>query len=1269
METAETMMDVFDWEIRTPEVSDLVASSALSEDVTPDVANTQQAHTTTESRQSGSRLLGDVYQGRRCSSTVDISASVAERLGYQLKLFRRKVYGKLNGRDIKGIGTISLAVKNLKGEAEFQEALVWEDKHVTFDIRFHRSIASRFLKETHEIPQSTNRIAYKGDDRLNQPLVPPPPSPVEAGETMMNLEYSTEGITHLNWGNLTRESLGVMQWITPTLQHQQDFGQAYEKEVHLEDLELRDVAIRNAAEGAKFDQFSIVDSGYESALASLGSRERPKDVPKVDQDSKEGPRPDDDAFTSYTSSTTDEKSVRGYVQEFAEGICNNLGLDRRKDEWNSISENLPMLIKAFAIKMGHCSDTRLHRTVMQFVHKHCADIIAAIAALMSEEDEHLDSRHQSDGLGGMSLSEKMALWAEKDGAQSELAEEAPFEGVSDDEDSRFDVIEISKYRSLVTESPPYRWLLSTLRKEMLLGVSSFNSKPKNEIKERILSELPPGVISKRKAPLVYHMKFHIPWDSATLLNGADGAAPNEGALRSFPTFTADSGWIHATSAEEYLQQMWPSSGRHLVHFMQQLVDSGGYPVCETLPDKIELSACASDTALELTVCGPAFSVAEYGEQIAWLGAATQRLPENGATSYSPYVAQIQVDNGGSDADRPKKMAHCTLGFRSGAVSKGHGSESTPWEGMLGNCVVVQGFPITQRPAPCSGIDAPFGVVKEIAGGGVIVHSERTSLWKLLPHEALDGVKLSGGEDWGIPKQSRRMFTFDTCRHFVVHRNWASVRDDYDEKTRQSSSTEAWTNNIGHKRKPKLLDKALVHGTSTPARLHLIRNQMRSSSSTAPDTTPKPKSNNLSFREIWSQEPESEATSGSISTPISQEESIDTEMLSFSDRSERVDRFPFESDIGEILGKSLYRLLGEWQETLGNQRSPGEADQTTGAPPIQSSISSSGVSRSSKRSRDSGNGSSLGEGSSARTSIKRRKVVARKFLACPFWKLDCGKHWRCSNLRMKRIKDVKQHLWRSHTPEFYCERCFEEFEDSNSRRRHIMADQPCPANLDGRLDGVSHEQRTRLPKNLKRGRPDEEQWYGIWDILFENTPRPDSPYIGFESMQDFSQWREHCRERGPAIVTDLVLNHLDEWNTVSSAERRTQIFQIVQGGFSELFEESQPTSTSALRQAAPELGENPSIETGSSAGELQPKLLGASWEENSNYFSIDQQGTQGGENVGDLSASQEPGLGLDIPAGPAAMEDWNVPERSMGTWMDGGMGESSGWDFWESLRNT
>lgn len=120
---------------------------------------------------------------------------------------------------------------------------------------------------------------------------------------------------------------------------------------------------------------------------------------------------------------------------------------------------------------------------------------------------------------------------------------------------------------------------------------------------------------------------------------------------------------------------------------------------------------------------------------------------------------------------------------------------------------------------------------------------------------------------------------------------------------------------------------------------------------------------------------------------------------------------------------------------------------------------------------------------------------RSQFACPFQKLDSHKHHDCLKYELKRIKDVKQHLYRRHKqPDYYCARCFAVFKTADTRDEHARS-KDCDVLKNPGFEGISEEQKNRLNKSSSRGLDPQEQWFEMWDIIFPDEPRPSSAWVG------------------------------------------------------------------------------------------------------------------------------------------------------------------------------
>jgi len=131
----------------------------------------------------------------------------------------------------------------------------------------------------------------------------------------------------------------------------------------------------------------------------------------------------------------------------------------------------------------------------------------------------------------------------------------------------------------------------------------------------------------------------------------------------------------------------------------------------------------------------------------------------------------------------------------------------------------------------------------------------------------------------------------------------------------------------------------------------------------------------------------------------------------------------------------------------------------------------------------------------------------RYWACPFFRRNENSNLSCLRLELKRIVDVRQHIKRHHMP-IRCPRCHDLFQSKKERDTHVRLRQ-CRASDasasneadDGAWDSIAMRGMAERGSNS-----DERRWYRIWEILFPNSPHPESPYIG----QEFSERLERAR---------------------------------------------------------------------------------------------------------------------------------------------------------------
>lgn len=198
--------------------------------------------------------------------------------------------------------------------------------------------------------------------------------------------------------------------------------------------------------------------------------------------------------------------------------------------------------------------------------------------------------------------------------------------------------------------------------------------------------------------------------------------------------------------------------------------------------------------------------------------------------------------------------------------------------------------------------------------------------------------------------------------------------------------------------------------------------------------------------------------------------------------------------------------------------------------------STGLKQSRKRTSDQGNPSKQGGAKRAKTSsdeVRQVKEEDKRFFACPFWKKDPIKHRDCFR-GVKRIRDVKQHLRRSHQQPVFCLRCGMEFGDQEAAlSEHLRAAELCEIRYFQHPEGITSVHQKALKRYSPRGEDKAAQWYVIWDYLFPGgpngkppPPRPSSPYVDEDLSEDMSSFRQFTHREGwRALANDPDLSYV------------------------------------------------------------------------------------------------------------------------------------------------
>ncbi|KAK1467666.1 hypothetical protein CCUS01_07197 [Colletotrichum cuscutae] len=189
----------------------------------------------------------------------------------------------------------------------------------------------------------------------------------------------------------------------------------------------------------------------------------------------------------------------------------------------------------------------------------------------------------------------------------------------------------------------------------------------------------------------------------------------------------------------------------------------------------------------------------------------------------------------------------------------------------------------------------------------------------------------------------------------------------------------------------------------------------------------------------------------------------------------------------------------------------------------------------------------------------------KFLACPLLRKDPEQYAACAMLRLRRIRDVKQHMRRGHSPSaYYCPICWKTFRGTEDRDRHIV-ERSCDAPAVPGPPWITQEQATLLEGRVSNG-PTEDQWFSVWDIVCPGLPHPTPAFCFLGRMvEDISAMRrERWEEEGRHIVEDLVSQQEALLQQPLTEESRNLVLRCIIDAVSHVLEQPDVTRAGRIR---------------------------------------------------------------------------------------------------------
>lgn len=266
-----------------------------------------------------------------------------------------------------------------------------------------------------------------------------------------------------------------------------------------------------------------------------------------------------------------------------------------------------------------------------------------------------------------------------------------------------------RYHEFISGTSAYTWLLSRLRQE--LDLSSSESDIMTGIRDTILSSLPPHRVSRKCSSETYTLIFEVDWNPRAFIEDQRYEVENGRAIGMVLTLTGSTKDAQALNCAEYLTQTWPLTGSRILQLVRDVVRSGAGS--QDLPDNTKLTARMHNSKLIAEASGTAYSLAEIGEQLAWLGASLRLSPNKTGVVYCrPEISPIVTDRGQSSSSNGR----WNLAFKfESEVQPQSQSNGCCWLNLFSNLVIVKGYPIPTRPEYNTGLEITLDVVSELIG--------------------------------------------------------------------------------------------------------------------------------------------------------------------------------------------------------------------------------------------------------------------------------------------------------------------------------------------------------------------------------------------------------------------------------------------------------------------------------------------------------------------------------------------------------------------------
>ncbi|KAF5264211.1 hypothetical protein FOXYS1_5008 [Fusarium oxysporum] len=436
----------------------------------------------------------------------------------------------------------------------------------------------------------------------------------------------------------------------------------------------------------------------------------------------------DESATEY--STTSSTGVsRTYISRFADHLASHTrSMSVNKGTQDRVSEALPHLLKAFALQVGHQAQAPLNTAAMVFAHKYRSKIAEAFKSIRFHHDNE-ETVTFTESMGkGYYQQINIDNWRNEveTGPAYEPDEErrptSPELSIAEEEDED-DLTNspLLMYEDDILASKAFEWLLARLMKEFQLIPTEPNNMKR--IGTEILSALPSHrSISRKTLPPTCSVTIDLDWNLSQFFERQQYPKLPHEVFDGVITLTGSYHDAQAATCAQYLLQTWPSTAQTFIQLLKDLLAGDeGCPTMKTFSDGTTLKVRASSSTFIAEVNGEVATIAEIGEQLAWLGAAFRNSPEEKGLVYCTPEISIQGSSSTNAETKTSPEIVFKIQFTMERIKEEQDINGQCWHSLFMNPVIVKGYPIPQRDERNIGLEASLDILTGLARAHQIQH--------------------------------------------------------------------------------------------------------------------------------------------------------------------------------------------------------------------------------------------------------------------------------------------------------------------------------------------------------------------------------------------------------------------------------------------------------------------------------------------------------------------------------------------------------------------